>query len=150
MTYQNILIAYDGSWESSKTLLECGELAHLMGAELHLLAVIQSKAGLYLAEELVSGPVVEQERQKCEKILQTGTEILQARGFDVSGHIACGEPVEEIAEKARQLKSDLIIVGHKQAKGFGSRWWKGAVSTTLMDRAPCSILIILDSPDKMD
>ena len=148
MTYQNILIAYDGSWESGKTLLECGELAHLMGAEMHLLAVMQPKAGLYLAEELVSGPIVAQERDKCEKVLQAGIDILHTRGFHASGHVAFGEPVEEIAQKARQLNSDLIIVGHKQVRGFASRWWKGAISTTLMDRAPCSILIILDHPDK--
>ena len=38
---------------------------------------------------------------------------------------------------------DLIVVGHNQKTSFAARWWKGSVGATLLDHAPCSILIAL-------
>jgi nucleotide-binding universal stress UspA family protein len=52
-----------------------------------------------------------------------------------------GEPVEEICRVATELGVDLIVLGHRQRLSFAARWWKGSVGASLLDYAPCSILI---------
>jgi nucleotide-binding universal stress UspA family protein len=54
-----------------------------------------------------------------------------------------GEPVEEICRLAKSLSVDLIVVGHNQNTSFAARWWKGSVGASLLDYAPCSLLIAL-------
>ena len=44
---------------------------------------------------------------------------------------------------ARDLSVDLIVVGHNQKTTFAARWWKGSVGASLLDHAPCSVLIAL-------
>jgi nucleotide-binding universal stress UspA family protein len=44
---------------------------------------------------------------------------------------------------AKSIGADLIVVGHNQKTSFAARWWKGSVGATLIDYAPCSILIAL-------
>ncbi|MGD0586832.1 MAG: universal stress protein [Oryzomonas sp.] len=56
-------------------------------------------------------------------------------------NLAYGEPVEEICRLATELKVDLIVLGHRKQTSFASRWWKGSVGISLLDRAPCSILV---------
>jgi nucleotide-binding universal stress UspA family protein len=41
------------------------------------------------------------------------------------------------------MSADLIVVGHNQHTSFAARWWKGSVGASLLDHAPCSILIAL-------
>ena len=93
MKYRKILLAYDGSQEGKRALLECADLASFLQAETCLLAV--------------------------------------------------GEPVAEICRAAKSIGADLVVVGHNQKTSFASRWWKGSVGATLLDYAPCSILIAL-------
>jgi nucleotide-binding universal stress UspA family protein len=54
-----------------------------------------------------------------------------------------GEPVEEICRLAKELDVDLIVVGHNQKTSFAARWWKGSVGASILDYAPCSLLVAL-------
>jgi nucleotide-binding universal stress UspA family protein len=51
--------------------------------------------------------------------------------------------VEEVVRLAKGLGVDLVVVGHNQHSSFAARWWKGSVGATLLDHAPCSILVAL-------
>ena len=51
--------------------------------------------------------------------------------------------IEEFCRLAKALSVDLIVVGHNQKTSFAARWWKGSVGVTLLDYAPCSLLIAL-------
>jgi nucleotide-binding universal stress UspA family protein len=73
--------------------------------------------------------------------LNEGIAQLKQKGFTVTGHLAVGEPVEEICRLAAELKCDVIVVGHQQKAKFASRWWRGSVGKTLLDFAPCSIFV---------
>jgi hypothetical protein len=35
------------------------------------------------------------------------------------------------------------VLGHNQSTSWAKRWWKGSVGASLLDYAPCSILIAL-------
>ena len=48
MKYRKILLAYNGSQEGKRALLECADLASFLQAETHLLAVASMPPSLFL------------------------------------------------------------------------------------------------------
>ena len=141
--YKRILLAYDGSDEGRGALSECGDLAVLLNAQVHLLAVIPSYAGLMVAEGMIVEDNYDHERKRFEDVLDEGIASLRARGYSAEGQVAHGEPVDEICARAKQLKADLICVGHRHANTWAQRWWRGSLGKVLMDHAPCSVLITM-------
>jgi nucleotide-binding universal stress UspA family protein len=143
MKYRKILLAYNGSQEGKRALLECGELANFLHAETHLLAVASMPPSLFLTEGFVPEELLEEEKKRTQQVLDEGIAALKEKGFNATGHVAVGEPVEEICRAAKEQSADLIVVGHHQSTSFAARWWKGSVGAALLDYAPCSILIAL-------
>jgi nucleotide-binding universal stress UspA family protein len=143
MKYSRILLAYNGSQEGKRALLECADLAGFLRADTHLLAVASMPPSLFLTEGFVPEELLEEEKKRTQAVLDEGIRGLRERGFNASGHLAVGEPVEEICRLAKQLGVDLIVLGHNQNTSFTARWWKGSVGASLLDYAPCSILIAL-------
>jgi nucleotide-binding universal stress UspA family protein len=146
MKYQKILLAYDGSREGKRALLECADLAGFLNAQTCLLAVASMPPSLFLTEGFVPEELLEEEKKRTQSILDEGIRTLRERGFDANGQLAVGEPVEEICRLAKSMGADLVVVGHNQNTSFAARWWKGSVGKTLLDYAPCSILIALSKP----
>ena len=143
MKYSKILLAYNGSVEGKRALLECADLAVFYGAETHLLAVASMPPSLFLTEGFVPEELLEEEKKRTQQVLDEGIKTLIDRNFKATGHLAVGEPVEEICRLAKELRVDLIVVGHNQNTSFAARWWKGSVGASLIDYAPCSLLIAL-------
>jgi len=143
MKYRKILLAYNGSVEGKRALFEAADLAGFLNAETHLLAVASMPPSLFLTEGFVPEELLEEEKKRTQTILDEGIRTLRERGFTASGQLAVGEPVEEICRFAKTLSADLIVVGHNQNTSFAARWWKGSVGASLLDYAPCSILIAL-------
>ena len=143
MKYQRILLAYNGSKDGKRALLEIGDLASFLKAETHLLAVASMPPSLFLTEGFVPEELLEEEKKRTQSVLDEGIRTLRERGFNATGHLAVGEPVEEVVRLAKGLGVDLIVVGHNQNSSFAARWWKGSVGATLLDQAPCSILVAL-------
>ena len=143
MKYRKILLAYNGSQEGKRALLECADLAGFLQAETTLLAVASMPPSLFLTEGFVPEELLEEEKKRTQAVLDEGIRTLRDRGFKATGHLAVGEPVEEICRLAKTLGTDLIVVGHNQNTSFAARWWKGSVGASLLDYAPCSILIAM-------
>jgi len=146
MKYHKILLAYNGSQEGKRALLECAEFAEFHNAETHLLAVASMPASLFLTEGFVPEELLEEEKKRTQVVLEEGIKSLTDKGFKATGHLAVGEPVEEICRLAKDLGADLVVVGHNQNTSFAARWWKGSVGASLLDYAPCSVLISLAKP----
>ena len=142
--YKRILLAYNGTHEGRIALFECAEIASFVKAETHLLAVATPSMSMYV--EGFEGNVSEQGMARSQRLMKNvlaeGLATLTQRGYSVTGHVAVGEPVEQICRVATELKCDLIVVGHKKHSRLG-RWWRGSVSSNLADHAPCSILIAM-------
>ncbi len=141
--YKQILLAYDGSETGRRALREFADLAALLNAQVHLLAVVPTYAGLMMAEGMIIEDTVEKERQRFQDVLDEGLAKLRARGLVADGRVAHGEPVDEICARAKELKADLICVGHRQSNSWAQRWWRGSLSKTLMEHAHCSVLIAM-------
>ena len=143
--YNRILLAYDGSEEGRRALLECANLAAELKAEVQLLAVMPPYANMMMIEGLAVEDVLEHEKTRFKAVLEEGVTRLRDRGFVVEGILASGEPVDEICTRARDIKAELICVGHRRATTWAQRWWRGSVGANLIDHAPCSVLIALAS-----
>jgi nucleotide-binding universal stress UspA family protein len=143
MKYRKILLAYNGSQEGKRALFECADLAGFLQAETHLLAVASMPPSLFLTEGFVPEELLEEEKKRTQTVLDEGIRTLRERGFTATGHLAVGEPVEEICRLAKSIGVDLVVLGHNQNTSFAARWWKGSVGASLLDYAPCSILIAM-------
>jgi len=143
MRYRKILLAYNGSAEGKHALLETAELADFLSAETHLLAVASMPPSLFLTEGFVPEELLEEEKKRTQAVLDEGIKSLTDKGFKATGHLSVGEPVDEICRTAKEVGADLIVIGHNQSTSWAARWWKGSVGASLLDYAPCSILISL-------
>jgi nucleotide-binding universal stress UspA family protein len=136
-----ILMAYDATADGQASLLASPELTWVPHEEVHLLAVMPMPSGLFLGEGYIPGEIQEEDRARAQALLDTAVAQLNGRGFKASGLLTFGEPVDEICRTARELGSELIVVRHPRRKSFAARWWKGWVGASLLEHAPCSILI---------
>jgi nucleotide-binding universal stress UspA family protein len=144
LMYQRILLAYDGSQSGQKALLSCRELAEWGDAQLFLIAVmplptpyIGVEGGFY-----DSGRELE-EKKKYNEILEDGLRRLAAVGRAAQGEVVVGDSVQEITEYARKINADLIVVGHQHVDGWAARWWRGSTSPSLVEHAPCNVLVVI-------
>lgn len=139
--YHTVLLCYDGSPDGREALCEGAEIAKRFGATTHLLAIAPIIAG---NEALpASQESLDTNFSDFEKVLQEGVESLRAAGVEATGHIAEGRPIEVIADHARRLGVDLIVLGHRHQSRL-ARWWRGSVGSSMVDLAPCSILVAVD------
>lgn len=145
MVFATMLLCYDGTRESRLALRQGAELAQRCGAEVHLLAVVRTSAAGLVGESLSNEAPFSEHTRRIEEILNEGVARLAARGIRAQGHMALGEPIEEIPRLAKALNADLIVLGHRTQSAF-ARWWRGAVGPTLLDLSSCSILVCIDSP----
>lgn len=140
--FKRVLIAYNGSAEGKHMLSPSTKgLAAFVGAEVHLLAVATMPTNMYVAEGFVPVELIDDEKVRAQKVLDEGMGALRARGFNVTGHLAVGDPVEEISRAAGELQCDLIVVGHTQRSKM-SRWWQRSIGKSLLDTSPCAVLVI--------
>ena len=109
----------------------------------HLLAVAPIAATLFVAEGFVADVPQEEENERFSEVLKEGLEQLKARGVTAEGHLVTGDAVREISRLAHELKVDLIVIGHTHHSSRLERWWKGSVGASLIEDAPCSVLIAL-------
>ncbi len=142
--YKRILLAYDGSEPGQKALLDCRDLAHLTHSELILVAVRPSPAALIGGESGIYDPELEKEEERQYKgILEEGLKRLSESGHKVRGELLVGDAVGEVTRFAKEIQADLIMVGHKHLTNFAARWWRGSVSKSLIEHAPCSVLVVI-------
>ncbi|MFI4976671.1 MAG: universal stress protein [Caulobacterales bacterium] len=141
--YQRILLAYDGSLEGAIALREGALLAKRCGAQVFVLSVIPETAGARMAEG-VHGDVIAQQIDSYKDLLSRGIARLRQLGLDPVAKLVIGEPAPEIGAYAREIKAELVIVGHHR-QSFISRWWSGSTGAYLSDHVGCSVLMACNS-----
>ncbi len=142
-----VLLCYDGTRESRRALRQGAEVAAACGASVHLLAVVRPDAGALIGEAMLGEPPLLEQKRHIEEILAEGVAQLTERGVSAEGHVAVGEPIDEIARLARALKADLVVLGHRTRSPF-ARWWHSSVGQTLLDLSPCSLMVCVTPPDE--
>src|SRR6478609_5064461 len=121
--YKKILLAYDGSETGQNALLQSREIADWGKSEMALVAVMPPPAAFIGGEGGVYDVgLEEEERREFQGILDDGVRRLAEAGHKASGELLVGEAVVEIAEGAKRIGADLIVVGHKHLEGWAKRW----------------------------
>lgn len=142
--YRKILLAYDGSEAGQKALIDCEEMAAMHKAEICLVAVMPPAAALIGGEGFVYDARREEEdRRRYQEVLDEGVRRLASKGHRAGGEVVVGEAVDEIARYARKVDADVIVVGHKHLDSWAARWWRGSLSKSLIEHAPCSVLVVI-------
>jgi nucleotide-binding universal stress UspA family protein len=99
--------------------------------------------------DITSAIPVDLVTESARSVLDEGLKKLAARGILARGHFAIGDPLEQIPLFARDLKVDLIVVGHRPASGL-ARWWGGRSDGLLLDRVSCSVLVTMGPETSAD
>ena len=139
-TFKRMLLCYDATREGRRALRDGAELAQLFKAETHLLAVLDNSRWMR-GFDVVSEVPFDVEEQTAKEILEEGVAKLEALGISAIGHFAIGNPMDRIPFFANALHIDLVVLGHHRS-GRLARWWSGLDDGRLLDRVPCSMLIV--------
>ncbi|WP_414041073.1 universal stress protein [Acidithiobacillus sp. M4-SHS-6] len=138
--YRKVMVAYDGSASSDLALEQGAELATLMQAELHLFGAIVSTGGMAIGQAAGAEDLLGREGQTMRARLAEAATTLRERGLRVEVEAVEGSPAEVIAQYARKIHTDLLVLGHIPQFSFG-HWLEGSVAKALLRSLPCSILI---------
>jgi nucleotide-binding universal stress UspA family protein len=140
--FRRIVVAYDGSPESHRSLLAAIQLAKGLDAELHTVTVITDLPA-YTAFANAADPAVprmlEQDRRQFYQTLQEkARDLFASYGIGFQGHLIEGPPVEAIVDFLRRQKADLLVLGLHQRQLHIARLWSTVYE--LAQDAPCSVL----------
>jgi nucleotide-binding universal stress UspA family protein len=148
MQYQTIVLAYDGTVEGRRALVEGAALAKRCGATAHLLAVVKHTASSAIGQGFEPG-LPDSQADFYQTTLDEGVRFLKQHGLDSVGHLVHGDPVEEILKLAKQVRADLVVLGHRN-RGPLARWWSTPTSMSLIDELECSVLIGMHDSGKAE
>lgn len=151
--YQRILVPFDGSKYSKKSLDQAIAIARAMNGMIYLCTVVSvnpvippgSLLGLVkgaskgdLQKRLLSSAKIEAENMERAQI-----EYCKSKG--VAAHyktIIDGNVVEEILRVAKKKSIDLIVIGSQGLHGIGKLKTLGSVSRKVSELAHCPVLIV--------
>jgi nucleotide-binding universal stress UspA family protein len=142
--YKKIVLAYDGSESGQRALLDCQEIGQWSRAQLYLVAVMPPPVALIAGEAWAYSPAADsEEKARYQAVLDGGVNRLRDAGLEVQGEVVTGISVDEIVRVAQKVSAELIVVGHKHLESWTARWWRGSVSKSLIEFAPCSVLVVI-------
>ena len=136
--YRKVLLVYDGSIEGRRALREGATLAQFCRAEVFLLAVVELSS-IMTPDAGLAIPMDEQ-TANYKVTLAEGVERLKALGFSPTARLETGDPGQKIADVAKEIGAQLVVVGHRP-QGPLARWWFGSVGNYLVKHLHCSVLV---------
>jgi nucleotide-binding universal stress UspA family protein len=140
--YRKIAVGYDDSAASKNALRTGIQLAKSLGAELHVITVMQ-KLPPYTAYATAADPnitdLLEADRQRFYHDLQArAAESARKESVEAHLHLLEGEIVEAISCFIAEQKIELLVAGIHQRPSRVSRIW--STLSAIADKVPCSVL----------
>lgn len=137
--YDNVLIATDGSDKAGGCVDYGLDIAEAMGAKIHVLYVVETKA-TYILTVGLSDQKMDTYKEYGEEIVTEIVESAADRGIDGKGVIKTGRPSEEIVEYAENNRIDAIVIG-KQGHGAVGKHLGGTAETVMwMSDIPVTVI----------
>ena len=140
--FTRILTTLDGSEFSERELAFTRYLAKSTGASVTLLTVVEA------AEGAVPSESQEHQGRRWLEYLAEKAELLREDGpDDVDTQVKYGEPAKLIAETARELRADLIVMSTEGVGAHGD-YALGSVALSVLMTAPCPLFMVrIDRPE---
>ena len=135
---KKILLAYDGSASATKAYDWAADLAAKYEAEMTVLMVTRPPE---FGDDVETEAVIESGRKHCRHVLKALEEKVRAAGLTADFTIAVGHPAEQIILHAEQLKTDLVVMGHR-GTGLLSRWLIGSATRQVIAYAHCAVMVV--------
>jgi len=136
--YKTILVPLDLTSADATILPHVESLAHWGGAQLHLLHVADGHAARNREQlNLADSPEIVADREH----LARHRAELAGKGFDVTSHLACGDPIREILRIARETNCDLIAMA-THGHGFVNDVLLGSVAEGVRHRTDIPVLLV--------
>jgi nucleotide-binding universal stress UspA family protein len=146
-----IIVPYDGTEMSDRTLSKATEFAKAMKSEMVIVHIVDSRfvppsstLGFISDRTSLEGAKTELVRilkSGAEDMLKEKIEKVKADGISVDFILGVGSPAEEIVKIARSTESDLIVMGSRQLSkaNLGAL---GSVARKVSETADCPVMII--------
>lgn len=149
MPFATIAVAIDGSDTARAALAEAIVIARAFGSAVSVLAVAPF-APVYVApnEPFVVPPIPESPAPKYREMVDAAVREVQGAGVaPVTGTCLEGVVVDELLAWLDAHPTDLLVVGSR-GLSTAQRFLLGSVSTGLVTRAPCPVLVVRPRPTK--
>lgn len=152
-----VLIATDGS-EFSKAAIEkaCEMIGDLQNVSVEAISVVDKP---YAPPEpfAVSADYYRDVEAEMRKQVKNWTEEAETQirkclpdsDLELTTRVLVGKPDQLIIEEAETWGADLIVVG-SHGYGFWKRAWLGSISNSVVQHAPCSVLVVRTAGQKDD
>jgi len=131
MAFKRILCAVDFSHDSIEAFHAAVEMTRLYGGSLHLFHVMEAQPSL-------PGEVAIEILQKANAAIEglLASEQSSLRGLAFTTEVTSGRAFDEIVNRARQWKANLIVLGSKGTTLLGG------TAEAVTREAPCSVLVV--------
>ena len=133
-----MIVAYDGTDGAKAALARAAEVADRDGAALTLVEAVGGK----VPSPAPGGPPLAKPEKRAmaredlnSAIAGVNPELL------ASGWVIGGPPAAGVVTVAEDIEADLIVTGSR-ARGRIARAVLGSVSTEILHRAPCDVLVV--------
>jgi len=137
--FTRILHANDGSDHALNALKLALQIAKKDSAELHMVSVEERGHMPDLAEESTrdSGTAT----VRFDKTLQQARALAEASRVKLKTHVFAGHPVRDVVKLAKDIDSDLIVVG---ASGHSAMYDRmiGSRAQKILHHATCPVLVV--------
>jgi universal stress protein A len=137
--YRRILAAIDLTPDSLPVAARASEIARADNGELHLLHVVEVVALEPMGESL--GPVIQMDQQMSTRAHRQMEKLLHDLGLPPNaGHVESGSVKSEILRYARELNSELIVLGGRERHGLSILAHR--TEDSVLHGAPCDVLAV--------
>jgi len=134
-----ILVATDFSEPAEKALEAAIALAAKSRAEVHLIHAVEVALPLFEPYAVViPADWVGEARRLAKEKLAKAQELVKARGLTGTTHLGDVPAAHAIAERARELGADLVVVGTHGHTGL-KHALLGSVAERTVEYSPCSV-----------
>ena len=158
MTFQKILVPYDGSAFADKALENAIGIAKPTGANTQIILLhvtphipipLTFERPVYSAKTGKSIPLTQYIQELSEEMEENASNMLEGEKRKYAHHDVKietislnGYPSEKIIEFANSEKVDLIVIGNVGLSGLSKVKALGSVSRNVSERASCPVLIV--------
>lgn len=140
--FARILVASDFSDDAAAALEYATSLASQLGAELHLVHAYRLPVEMFSPYGVaLPSSVMPEIREAAERRLRQQLAPVKLSGLEGEAHLREGPPAATIAEVARELAADLIVMGTRGRTGL-AHVVLGSVAEQTLRAAPCPVLTV--------
>jgi len=125
-------------------------LAKQVGAEVHLVHAFDIPLALVTPYEVaVPDGLIREAREAARKKLDRALDEVKAKGVKATGHLAEVPAAPAIADLAKELKADLVVIGTHGRTGL-KHVLLGSVAERTLRLSPCAVLTVKPKDHQLD